>query len=109
MNANEIRVGNWFYYHDQDLPFKWYASDFEHVETTQARPIPLTPEILEKAGFNDFYTISIFDAYKNDVIICYDNQEKVFAIGGNWYKAEYLHQLQNLYFALTGEELNIEL
>jgi hypothetical protein len=76
-------------------------------------PIPLTPEILEKAGFNmegKYIWLKIDEAFE----LC------TFASGtpgvglyfeGQWLgdTFNYLHQIQNLFFALTGEELKIEL
>lgn len=82
-------------------------------------PIPLTPEILEKAGLNrkgnlaatasrKFYKIGnliIESIPSNRVAIYFDSQTELALIAYQ----DYLHQLQNLHFALTGEELNIEL
>ena len=79
-------------------------------------PIPLTPEILEKAGFNEMKDngkgIGVF---VNDI---YDFEETL--LGSGIYtlsidedftktKIKYLHQLQNLYYALTNTELIINL
>lgn len=78
--------------------------------------IPLTPEILEKCGFvktlSGSYTIMDEDCWLTTIIggynysKCYSsNTGEFFEVG----QVKYLHQLQNLYFALTGEELNIQL
>lgn len=77
-------------------------------------PIPLTPEILEKAGFKDkkykplFKMVSAPVHYeRNIIIICQDERYSL-----NCYEdteIKYLHTLQNLYFALTGQELKISL
>jgi hypothetical protein len=71
--------------------------------------IPLTPEILEKAGFvgddsrNDFYKDDFRVAFHiHDGVIEWRNERLHEGLIP-------LHQLQNLYFALTGEELPIEL
>lgn len=68
------------------------------------QPIPLTEEWLVKLGFkfnsdSNVYSIDNFFIYTeayNKIIITYDCLMR--SIG-------YVHQLQNLYFALTGEEL----
>lgn len=93
----------------------------EHIQ-----PIPLTTEILELAGFKkelrgkkgDFDDIETI-YYKNGVDI-YDhtadgagfNYATYTRYPGRGFKAgvivEHLHQLQNLYFALTGTELSIK-
>ena len=72
-------------------------------------PIPLSPEILEKAGFRyDGYVWDtdkvVFGDYKDGVHYC-----NGFSIGNKGIKIEFVHQLQNLYFALTGQELTINL
>lgn len=71
-------------------------------------PIPLTTEWLERFGFdvgNNFYfTRGDFDISYIDDDIIYERYtvrwQKSVSI-----KIQYVHQLQNLYFALTGEEL----
>lgn len=89
-------------------------------------PIPLTPEILEKAGFSNekkskHYKSHLGFIHKNenglDDQFSDDMDSYIFNV---WYKEgcgthqaiaelKYVHQLQNLYFSLTGEELPIEL
>jgi len=74
-----------------------------------AEPIPLTPEILEKAGFD----IDI-DGYFVIKKCLYWLDEGVIQISLGHAPlfncpCKFVHQLQNLYFALTGEELPIEL
>lgn len=83
-------------------------------------PIPLTPEIMEKCGFardeeNDcngyssyrpetaHYGVRLFINDKRHVCAHYLGT----AISTN--HPQYLHQLQNLFFALTGEELTVNL
>ena len=74
------------------------------------QPIPLTEEILLKCGFiidsiNNFekypFTIQKSNHYVTDFLF-YKNGDSGVVI-------KYLHQLQNLYFALTGKELEINL
>lgn len=105
------------------------GSSFRELE-----PIPLTPEILKKCKFDMharsvsfgdsgydpkyfYYILDGIDEFKQrtyrhgfvlgdfrDGYYYQANQRRTKGI-----KIEYLHQLQNLYFALTGEELFIEL
>lgn len=87
-------------------------------------PIPLTPEILEKAGFKKeqnayaecgyFYTIDYIHNPKpgefiKTVRFVSQNGKNVEIVGLNWIKANSVHQLQNLYFILCGTPLPIEL
>lgn len=73
--------------------------------------IPLTPDVLHKAGFDDSLTKGELILYLDQGFIVYDGKECFFEIDGDRIGKEikYLHQLQNLYFALTGEELKIDL
>lgn len=89
-------------------------------------PIPLTPEILEKAGFkvgDGWRELQLYyDEYGSAYL--YFNKGAVFL--NQFYKTDavqedkvgffnihrpiqYLHQLQNLYFSLCNQELNITL
>jgi hypothetical protein len=74
------------------------------------QPIALTDEILLKCGFDSGILkagnlfLQQFDDDKGFVFITGDADDPL-----NDKPVQYLHQLQNLYFALTGEELNIEL
>ena len=77
------------------------------------KPIPITPKWLERLGFkasNGFPYSKCTDEYENtslivDEDICYYgisiNGKIVWSIS----RKINVHQLQNLYFALTGEEL----
>lgn len=77
------------------------------------QPIPLTPEILEKCGFEwDIYWQGRTDG--NWVItegeaetwrIAYGKRKNDIVV----YGIKYLHKFQNLYFELTGKELTVNL
>ena len=80
-------------------------------------PIPLTPEILEKAGFVQHHDdcslqpIYIKKIFGNTPFV-WGVYPEVLGSGiviNDAMQLQSLHQLQNLYFALTGEELNIQL
>lgn len=83
-------------------------------------PIPLTEEWLEKFGFEFEKPKSKLSTAKWHIKNLDENnkigvnlQVQLFSIGEgvDWIfpmKIEYLHQLQNLYFALTGIELEFE-
>jgi hypothetical protein len=81
-------------------------------------PIQLTDEILLKCGFKkgDEYYLSPSDYSTEGFVemMCFDLKECEFIIDRSVYSGfsvsiKHLHQLQNLYFALTGEELQITL
>lgn len=76
-------------------------------------PVVLTEEILKKCGFkkdeaHDCYVV--WQSESNVDIEYFDNQ--IHLVGQNSAEPlpiKYLHQLQNLIFVLTGEELNVQL
>jgi hypothetical protein len=119
MKANELRIGNW--YNEFGISKKataGFIQKFAHIESINktaidVSPIPLTPEILEKAGFVKGLSSAIHRRQDYQMerfgIICICNSENQFFVNGRLVVLKYVHQLQNLYFALTGEELNIEL
>lgn len=79
----------------------------------KAEPIPLTEDILLKCGFeykakSKLGVDSFGEIFIADNGICHisDERDTNYSFMA---KCEYLHQLQNLYFALTGEELNVKL
>ena len=133
MKANELRIGNWVnciryskdgYYTcvegigqfgiDPELGYDGlnttidYTAGFNMIE-----PIPLTKDWLVKFGFDqNNVDIEKYDCkwYKFSFTLDYWNAQKFFVygyIGGNK-TIKHVHQLQNLYFALTGEELEIK-
>jgi hypothetical protein len=75
--------------------------------------ISLTSEILDRCGFQPFQKNNFFKSYitiddlgdGNWVVAEFDQVDGGIHLFRNTIK--YLHQLQNLYFALTGEELTI--
>lgn len=116
MKANELRIGNWVYNHE---PRKEYLLQVESgnqidFESEYYLPIPLTEEWLLKFGFktvrNSFLSFQLiyeqyglhFKVFKNGVIsfVLKDRNGK-----DEYRQINHVHQLQNLYFALTGEEL----
>jgi hypothetical protein len=134
---NELRIGNWVNY--TGITSSNYPSGIIQVEEvlydganrTQGdstlyecdllQPIPLTPEILEKCGFEkkvkkEQATIMIREdgsEVKAWVeIVSYQHKRMRLMFNNNKFTTNcvevvHLHQLQNLYHALTGDELNV--
>jgi hypothetical protein len=82
--------------------------------------IDLTPEIMEKAGFEKRIDSKIILPLKRDRYTCYlwlefidDRAYLLTADDGHDYHLlddiQHLHRLQNVYFALMGVELPVEL
>lgn len=123
MKTNELRIGNWVTLHGDECRVMMIGGDlttyhYEVVfndgtlvetrsvsEDDSIQPIPLTEEWLEKFGFRD---AGRFGFSKGRVLI-YKRADK-FGFGKSSLQCnfEYVHQLQNLYFALTGDELEIK-
>lgn len=127
MKTSELMIGNYvmainnyediFYvnciYGYRDLNIT--SGIYKNYDTTirNIKPIPLTEEWLLKFGFdliNNEYHQSrnhelklYWTVNKNKMIPEFN--EKRFVTG---YDFKYVHQLQNLYFILTGEELTIK-
>jgi len=76
-------------------------------------PIPLTPEILEKCGFEISYCGRCLSRGCLGLSAEGEGYATLFHSRDEWEPSGgapilYLHQLQNLFFALTGEELAIK-
>ena len=128
MKANELRIGNLtkqgkviFIELDELIGDSFRVEDSDGVQYKNTwmkiQPIPLTPEILEKAGFEKTYNSPYrvkFDHIKHrEIGYTFSDIKDYYENGFRFYDRNidinYLHQLQNLYFALTGDELPIEL
>jgi hypothetical protein len=126
IKANELRVGSWVLYpHTQNELF--HITEPRQIELAYILlPIAITPEWLERCGFekrlinNSFFEYHLPCTpphYRNEYKLrwwdaeTFRSLEWVTVESGSIHKfpCAYLHQLQNLYFALTGEELNVKL
>lgn len=130
VNVKELRIGNAVMFDwDGDVRTVFVAGiapdgiivkGFEYEDAfTSTTPIPLTAEVLEKLGFKakneeDYYLEISFHAgftiNIDDFSIGVGNYDEVGEYASmNKDVCRYLHQLQNLYFALTGTELEVNL
>jgi hypothetical protein len=112
MDARELRIGNLFV-DKQTQTIINVIGLTENIITFsghfkndwKAEPIPLTEEWLLKFGFCKFKNYNDFS--KGGIII--HGRKRGFVLRKSVPDIKYVHQLQNLYFALTGEELEIKL
>lgn len=86
-----------------------------------AESIPITPEILEKCGFerdNNGWKLKVSEMMflwwgemERTMRMCSSHVDWSYPIylKAPIYHFQYVHQLQNLYFALTGEELPVKI
>jgi hypothetical protein len=115
MRANELRIGNLVKHIDKDSVFTVKGIDLlgidceNDIESMYSSyemlyHVKLTEEWLLKFGF---IKSSDNNYYKGDKFTIYNRFENFGLIGGllSWKEFKYVHQLQNLYFALTGKEL----
>lgn len=122
MKANELRIGNLILVDGEISEITgikkstvFFSDGFQMFIAGGIEPIPLTEEWLQDFEFHYEGEFSIFGssytkggieltyakATDGIVILCKN------VIGMNLF-IDHVHQLQNLYFALTGEELTID-
>ncbi len=126
MKAMELRIGNYIENTDSQMASYMVVNadvikQNEHTMYASLEPIPLTEEWLIKFGFEKLNTkMSDCFVFQKGLwrVAIKDNIEK----NNEWVlwherispptwclsRFEYIHQLQNLYFALTGEELTLK-
>jgi hypothetical protein len=126
MKANELRIGNLLNHNNGSMVGSFivgliHLEDIikENFHAREYEPIPLTEEWLLKMGFDisnsSGYNIKNngieIDIWFNDDGLINDIQISSTNISGaypNIKHFQYVHQLQNLYFALTNEELTMK-
>jgi hypothetical protein len=117
MKATEFRIGNIVYVKgkvdelsgiaDND----YYSTGYGHgVWDDDIEPIPLTEEWLLKFGFNYIDDDGAYLALKYRGFYIHSDDSDEFSIATIKVQdfrivIKHVHQLQNLYFALTGKEL----
>jgi hypothetical protein len=109
MEAKELRIGNLLKCAKIDNFFEVSYEDLGYINDgiSESKPIPLTEEWLLKFGFKEVIVDSWYSKLaenKNTInisksgLVAINDDKPIRAI-------EYVNQLQNLYFALTGTEL----
>lgn len=128
IQPRELRIGNRLRPNHvidlENIPLLGYQICAGHLAYSQQRlnydwgPILLTYEVLEKIGFEPFkdgqkmkISESLFlwrGDWERIVYLCFDNGTSYpLYLNPPVYHFQFLHQLQNLYFSLTGSELEI--
>ena len=122
IQAKELRIGNLTY---KILKGKRHVDEIDYLDLAGLsgcrhyilpmglllKPIPLTEEWLIKFGFEKLKNNGI-DYELHDCVISFEakwmwtSESKLNEV--RTLIPKYVHQLQNLYFALTGEELTIK-
>jgi len=126
IDPKELRIGNWAGYEGEFFQV-WseitkYSVDLDNLTNRHIKaaaydeisPIPLTPWILERAGFEEWAEGN----WRTKPLLNLGGWSKEFNYYLPYYNfstytgnviIKHIHQLQNLYFALSGEELEISL
>lgn len=130
IDVKELRIGNYVYLQNSKTPYKITEVGYREIEypryeasgiSTEAvfrtyvdnlNPIPISEELLLKCGFREeersFYRADLgnvsFNQYGYYIHLKECSSEAIRVI-----KITSLHKLQNLYFAMTGKELEVSL
>jgi hypothetical protein len=117
IKSNELRIGNLARYSEGGTIFKICdiynnglgvenLTEKTWIEISEFEPIPISEELLLKAGFIKGDTGNIYlYANRYHKIEISSSLNKVWLSDTKIEHIKHIHQLQNLYFALTGEEL----
>lgn len=119
VNAKELRLGNYIRWRHPIMGWANVEVIGDAIQNCSQfpnsyEPHPLTKELLtEWCGFEERQTTIYLE--KNEILFRYKNEEisisGIFEGDESIYpkNMQYLHQLQNLFFALTGTELLIKI
>jgi len=119
IDVRELRFGNYYFYITGEI-IKVDKKHFNYIDKfcKFANPIELTTEILEKwCGFEmtdaktlvykiSWCSILYYSKESPYVSLCY-NRKADYLDEITEIRIDYLHQLQNLIYALKGEELKV--
>jgi hypothetical protein len=112
LKANELRIGNWVA--GTGMPCRVTAHDLYMMDFGKliGEPIPLNADVLKNCKLESYGAqYSVRKVYSDDVYYHFfaaHNDGDVYA-DHDLGELKNVHQLQNIYFCLTGEELEIEL
>lgn len=133
MNTRELRVGNWVMSYDNPDREPEYSEvlavgcgwallakgQSDQTNEDEFEPIQLTPELLKSIGFNIKHQYHSTLYAENCMIVEVEGFELarrfetdnvfLFDTSTHFVPIRYLHQLQNLYFAVIGDELDVKL
>lgn len=116
----DLRIGNWITVEnviyrvsavsETKVQFKGQKASFN---PEVLHPIPITPELLQKAGFTKRAGTDLFDKVPNEGFTYQLHSNKIMLFHGrdntlaHWLSTRivFVHQLQNFYYYLTGREI----
>ena len=125
MKTNELRLGNyvkfmtdistWMLGKVNAINPNKATIDNYNIKYCNIQPILLDTELLIKSGFKRQVTGIGWDKYSKDGIdlslapLKNDCYVPTFCVNGEYVRIIYLHQLQNIFWCLSGKELEINL
>lgn len=126
IKAKDLMVGNWFEhkpewsYRNNDCKsfyFQWNERDWYGlgectISIDNILPIKLTPDILVKCGFYNDMPDPLQWEHTNGISLFYYADLDTYRYNradGRSTSLKHVHHLQNLYYALHGEQLKITL
>jgi len=120
MEVRELRIGNIVSLkngYNTELPkygkvTQVYMNGFTvdyHWPDEWFEPVELTPDILEAAGFTNGIKTIETSFLETEFYVDLMDGDAGFNKHGLWFPCKHLHQLQNLYWCLCGQELQIDL
>jgi hypothetical protein len=120
MKSTDLRIGNLIEYQCYDelaTPKEYWVENIVDLddllwlnkhESENYRPMEITEDILNRFGFEadgpGWYWLNKENRLTT-VGVAYGMDNNIFEFEGFEIPIQYVHQLQNLYFALTGKEL----
>jgi hypothetical protein len=121
--AKDLRIGNWVTVNNRITNIKTISEMLIEVvdsatttHADQLTPLPITHELLEKAGFKQRGETALYDRIPLVGFTYYLETKRLLIhhpgnILGIWLHTDisYLHQLQNFFYCLIGYDLAIDL
>ena len=123
MNANELMIGDWVHYRGTNIrvtslydkggsnEIGWGDKESTWVNGRTVEPIPLTPEILERNGFERSRVFVEWKYVNDDIYILWKPFPWIKILNDNvqvLFPCEYVHELQHA-LRLCGVEKDIKL
>lgn len=124
ISLNELRIGNWVIQADKYIPREAIfvqvtniydykiniepssgyegSIDLDGIDYEEIQPIPLTSEIFEKCKGNHLHRLELLQGL-------HDGKFGLRLIDDDFVYFSFLHEYQNIYHAIFGEELQINL
>lgn len=119
----ELRIGNYLFDRNnrlcqvKELSESITAPAIKGARTSLPnKPIPLSEDVLLRLGFEIdsvdrpilYADYKVMNPITHDYMIELKNVDTGWFYRNGYFKIDYVHQLQNLYFALCGEELTFK-